>query len=110
MKLIAVGLLVVGLFYALYAGFIAVRSYLDVSSAVDRALEEQARNGAASVRAGIVKHAGEAGVPLDDRLVQVGEDERSLSVRLRWSSPVITYNGQHIIEIPLSLERGYAKP
>lgn len=110
MKIVLVALLVLAFFYAFYSGVMVIWSYLEVSGAVDRAWEEQGKNGASSVRAAIVKHAADAGVPLDDRLVQVGEDDRSLSVRLRWSWPVVSYQGETIVEIPLSMERAFAKP
>lgn len=110
MKVLVALLLFVGLFYGVYAGAMAAWSYLELSGVVDKALADQAKNGPEPVRAAIIRGAEEAGVRIDDRNVAVGEAERDLSVRLTWSWPVVTYRGRQIVEIPLSLERSFARP
>jgi hypothetical protein len=99
----------VAFFYAFYAGVMTLWSYFQVAGVVDKAWEDQGRNGAPSVRSAIVKGANDAGVPLDARFVAVGEDERTLSVAVRWSFPAVSYKGDTFLEIPLSLQRSYEK-
>ncbi len=95
--------------YAFYAGVMTIWSYLQVAGVVDKAWEEQGRNGANSVRTAVIKGASHAGVPIDARFVAVGEDEHTLSVAVRWSFPVISYKGGALVEVPLSLERSFEK-
>ena len=54
MKRVVLLLLAVGFFYAFYCGVGAVWSYFELSSVVDRALEERGRAGAAAVREAII--------------------------------------------------------
>ncbi|HEV8642290.1 MAG TPA: hypothetical protein VGV13_14425 [Methylomirabilota bacterium] len=110
MKILVLAALVLGLFNASYVGARAAWSYLELSGVVDKALADHAGNGAGPVRAAIIKGAQEAGVRIDDRNVAVGETARALAVRLKWSWPVIAYQGRRIIEVPLSLERSFARP
>jgi hypothetical protein len=39
----------------------------------------------------------------------VAADERGLSVQLRWTWPIVTYQGTTWVEVPLSLERSFAR-
>ncbi|HSE93249.1 MAG TPA: hypothetical protein VLF19_08080 [Methylomirabilota bacterium] len=109
MKALGGAFVVVAFFYVFYAGVTTLWSYLQVASVVDRAWEDQGRNGAAAVRTAIVKGASEAGVPLEVRFVQVGEDERIMAVAVRWSFPAVSFRGDTFVEIPLSLQRSYEK-
>ena len=109
MKTLGGILVALAFFYAFYAGVMALWSYIQVAGVVDKAWEDQGRNGAGSVRTAIVKGANDGGVPLDVRFVAVGEDDRTVSVAVRWSFPAISYKGDVFVEIPLSLRRSYEK-
>lgn len=110
MKALGGILVALAFFYALYAGGMMVWSYIQIAGAVDKAWEEQGRNGAGPVRTAIIKGAAAAGVPLDVRLVTVAEDERVLSVAVRWLFPAISYKDDVFLEVPLSLHRTFDKP
>ncbi len=109
MKALGGILVALAFFYAFYAGAMTLWSYVQVAGVVDKAWEDHGRNGAASVRAAIIKGGNEAGVTLDGRFVLVGEDERTMAVAVRWSFPVISFKGDTFLEIPLSLQRSYEK-
>ena len=98
-------LLAVAFFYAFYCGAGAIWSYLELSSVVDRALEESGRAGAAAVREAILQSAGRAGVRVHAQNVLVSEEGGIYSIHIRWTWPVITYRGENVLEIPLSLQR-----
>jgi len=102
-------LVVLAFFYAFYAGVMTVWSYIQVAGVVDKAWEDQGRSGAASVRAAIVRGATEAGVPIEARFVMVGEDERRMSVAVRWSFPAVSFKGDTFLDVPLSLQRSFDK-
>jgi hypothetical protein len=104
--------LLLGFLYVFWTGGMAVRSYWQMSDVVDRAfeLQERARAGAAAVRRVIVEGAAEAGVPIAADDVEVTEDGGVLAVRLHWSWPVVSWQGEHIVRVPLSLERTKSSP
>jgi hypothetical protein len=108
-KALGGALVALAFFYAFYAGVMTVWSYIQIAGVVDKAWEDQGRHGASSMRAAVVRFANDAGVPLDTRFVLVGEDERTISVAVRWSFPVIKYKGEVFVEIPLSLQRSFDK-
>jgi hypothetical protein len=101
--LTGVGLLI-GFFYLFWTGGMALRSYWHLSSVVDQALE-RARGGAAPVRAVILRGAADSGVPIAPGDVVVDEDRDRVSVQLRWAWPVVSWQGEPIVRIPLSLRR-----
>ncbi len=110
MKLVLIALLAVGFCYAFYSGAAAIWSYLELSNVVDRALEERGRGGPVAVREGIVHGAGQAGVKLTDRDVVVAEEGGLYTVQVRWTWPVVSYKGDDVLEIPLSLQRSVRRP
>lgn len=112
MKHIAGVLLVLGFFYAFYCGTMALWSYFEMSDIVDRAVENHARGGPGLVRDAIVRGAAESGVPITADAVVVAEsgEPQALHVRLRWAWPVWNYQGTDVLQIPLSLEREFARP
>jgi hypothetical protein len=99
-------------FYAFYCGTMALWSYFEMADIVDRAVEDHARAGPVLVREAIVKGAATSGVPVAGDAVLVSEsgERRGLRVQLRWSWPVIHYQGQDVLQIPLSLEREFERP
>ena len=109
MKAILVALVALAAFYGFYCGVMSVWSYFALADIVDRAIEERGKSAAAPVREFIIKNAAESGVRIEERNVVVTSDDRRLNVNLRWSYPVVSYKGEDVIEIPLSLERAFAR-
>ncbi len=108
MKVIVLVLLAIAFFYAFYCGVMSIWSYFAMANIVDQAVAERGKTAAALVREYIIKNAAESGVRIDDRNVVVTSEERSLNINLRWTFPVVTYKGEDLVEIPLSLERAFA--
>jgi len=108
-KAIVLVLLAIAFFYGFYCGVMSIWSYFAMASIVDLAVQERGKAAAAPVREYILKSAAESGVRLDDRNVVVTTDERRLSINLKWTFPVVTYKGEDLVEIPLSLQRAFAR-
>src|SRR5260370_38228230 len=82
--------------------------YLQVSGVVDDVMQPRAiadLGSARAVKARILKETAESGVPLEDRDVSVTVDNRLYTVKILWSFPVIIYQGEPVLAIPLSLTR-----
>lgn len=110
MRLILGLLMVVGFFHGFYSVSMAVSSYFSLYDAVDRAVAEHGRTGmTAVVRDGVLRRASAAGVTLDDRRLFVEEDGRVLVVRIRWSYPVLTIQGEPVLVIPLAIDRTFPR-
>lgn len=109
MKFFGAILLALAFFYTFYTGAMAAWSYFRMSDVVEQALQDQARAGALPVRGAVLRRAAEAGVPIDDRHVVVLEEEGTLRVLVRWRWPVISYGGDEVLALPLSLERSRAR-
>ena len=65
-------------------------------------------DGYAKLRAGILRGAKEAKVPLRSDDVVVGIVDNMLDVRLSWDAPVVVYNGKSYVEIPMSMQRRFS--
>ena len=109
MKAVVLALLFIAFFYGFYCGVMAIWSYFAMASIVDDAVTERGRTAATPVRDYIIKSAAESGVRIQDRNVVVTTDERQLNINLRWTFPVVTYKGEDIVEIPLSMERAFGR-
>jgi hypothetical protein len=109
MKLASALLVAIGFVYAFYTGSLAAWSYFEMSDVVEKALEENARAGAAPLREAIVKAATDAGVRVEERQVVVAEEERLVRVRVRWTWPVMNYGGEDVLTVPLWLERAVTR-
>lgn len=110
MRLLFGLLLVVAFFHGFYSVSMAVSSYFSLYDAVDRAVSDHGRSGmTAVVRDGILRRALAAGVTLDDRRLLVEEDGRVLMVRIRWSYPVLTVQGEPVLVIPLAVDRTFPR-
>ena len=114
----AAGLLVLG-----WAGSTAVSAsaaYLAAREMVDQVLQESSsrlRAGTAAgsqqspadlvpdIQATLLIRARRYGIPIEGRNLAVFAEGRGLTVNLKWSYPVISYRGDVIVIIPMSLER-----
>jgi hypothetical protein len=109
MRALALLLVAIGCFYLFYSGAMAVWSYLTLSGIVEDAVQERGRTAAGPVREAILRGAAASGLALDEGQVLVETDERALNVHLRWTWPLVTYQGTAYVEVPLSLERSFAR-
>jgi hypothetical protein len=115
--------LVVAIFFLIYQFMIAGYGWFQMSTVVDdvasRELKTIAeRNGQpanifegdryAKVREGILKGAEEAGVTLNADDVAVTVENNTLDIRLRWGAPMLTYQGQTYVELPMTIQRGFS--
>lgn len=110
MKVVALGFLAVVLFYGFYCGAAAIWSYWELSNIVERSVEQRGRVSAASVREAILQATADARIPLEDRNAAVSEDGGVYLIKLKWSWPVISYRGDQVVEIPLSMEQKLRRP
>jgi hypothetical protein len=120
MKLLVTTLVIVVIAYGVYHVTVAAYGWFQMSNAVDEVASREAPAVAASqgglvfgdrygrVREEIVSRAREAGVPLARENVAVGVTNGVLDVRLSWDAPIVVYNGTPYVEIPMTLQRGYA--
>ena len=114
----AVGLSVLG--WAGYTVVLASSHYLAAREMVDQVLRDSSsrlRAGAAAgsqqspadlaaeVRDTLLMRARLYSIPLEGRNLAVFAEGRGLTVKLKWSYPVISYRGDVILNIPMSLER-----
>lgn len=97
-------------FYGVYSAAMSAWSYIELSSIVEEALAEQARNGGGAVTRAIITGATEKGIQLQESNVFVNEVNRVLVARVKWSFPAVRWKGDDIVEIPLSLERSVPAP
>ena len=108
MRLFFWGLVAVVAAYGAYAVMMSAWQYLQVSGVVDDVMQPRAiadLGSARAVKARILKETAESGVPLEDRDVSVTVDNRLYTVKILWSFPVIIYQGEPVLSIPLSLTR-----
>ena len=111
MKLIIWGLVIVALGYAAYSGMIAAWSWIAVNNAVDEVI---ARDGIESIpereiKNRIMQSTDEAGVPLNERDITVTYyNDRTVSVEVAWTVPVIVMRGDTVLAVPLSAKRSSA--
>lgn len=105
MKLVTGTLVALACFYGFYCGAMAAWSYFRMSEIVEDLGAGGTATGPEAVREAIVARARAAGIGLDAGRVAVSDEPGSLGVRVRWTWPVITWEGTPVLEIPLSLER-----
>ena len=108
MKVVTWGVVIVAFAYLAYAGMMSVWSYFQVAGAVEEALEARSlleRHDPRVVKQTILNTVNQAGVPLQEKDVNVTASERALAVSVVWSFPVVIYKGESVLAIPLSVER-----
>ena len=62
----------------------------------------------AQARQSLLVRARRLAIPIGDRDLAVFAEGRGLTVTLKWSYPLISYRGDVILTIPMSLERSLA--
>jgi len=115
MKVLFWILVAIGCVYVFYSGAMAVWSYLEVISVVEEVVNEHAsRTGrderASRVRDEIAKKVAASGISVDERAISVADQGTSLDVDVRWSWPVIVYQGREYLAVPLKHERTFSVP
>ena len=120
MKLLITALVIVAVLYGLYYATMAAYGWFQMASAVDEVATREAPAVAAALGGGmfgdrygrvrdeILSRAREAGVPLSPEKIAVGVADGMLDVRLSWEAPLVVYNGKSYVDIPMTLQRGYA--
>ena len=120
MKLLIGALILVAILYGIYHATVAAYGWFQMANALDEVATREIPTVAASqgsfafsdrygrVREQIMSRAREAGVPLTPERVAVGVANGMLDVRLSWEAPLFVYNGRRYVEIPMTLQRGYA--
>ena len=108
-------LVAIGCVYVFYTGAMAVWSYLEITSVVEEVVAERASRSereerATRVQEDIAKKVAASGIKVDDRGVSVSDEGRTLDVSVRWSWPVIVYQGEEVVAIPLRHERTFSVP
>ncbi|HUG36706.1 MAG TPA: hypothetical protein VML54_07135 [Candidatus Limnocylindrales bacterium] len=112
-------LLVLGvLAWAAWTIVAAGSSYLEVSGLVEQAVTEAAKRRKAAwgvagrsdtsmdivshVRSGVIAGARQAGIPIDERSMEVVELQRGVRVSVKWPIPAVTFQGQIYLTLPMS--------
>jgi hypothetical protein len=105
-------LIAVAFFYAAYSAFLAVSDYFQVAGVVEEALATRNRgrweDRAVQLKEAVLKGVREAGVPLDENNVSIDEKDRALHVRVQWSHAMLVVRGEHVLAIPIWVERTVA--
>ncbi|MGH7356593.1 MAG: hypothetical protein ACRELS_18705 [Candidatus Rokuibacteriota bacterium] len=98
----------IGLCWAFYAGAMSVWQYFQVSWSVDEAFEQRSVGQSYDtrlVRDHILRVTNEADVPLTERDVNVQLVGDQVVVEVVWSFPVLTFKGEVVLAVPLSVKR-----
>jgi hypothetical protein len=122
-KLLVTFLVIVGFFFGVYQAGMAAYGWFEMSGVVDDVATREItavidRQGSfdgsfgsadryGTIRAGIVKRAVEAGVPVRSENVAIGMVDNMLDVRVSWAAPMVTYQGREYLAVPLSVERSF---
>jgi len=101
--------------YVFYTGAMAIWSYLEITSLVEDVVNERAsRSGrderATRIRDELAKKVAESGIKIDARSVSVADTGLALDVGVRWNWPVVSYQGQDYLAVPLKHERTFNIP
>ena len=108
MKLFFWGLVAVACCYAAYGAMMSGYQWFQIHSVLDEVL--QPRNlrelpTATDVKQRIVREATAVGVPLAAREVNVVANRGVLAIQVAWTFPMIVYNGESVLAIPLSVKK-----
>jgi hypothetical protein len=107
-RLVFWGLVAVAICWVAYGVMMSAWQYFEVAGVVDDALRSRnvADIGTArTVKDRILKASAESGIPLDADDVNVSLENQTYSVNVIWSFPILIYQGQPVLRIPMSLSR-----
>jgi hypothetical protein len=103
--------LAIGLVYGFYSGAVAVYEYMQVKDVVEESVQERSRldryERPGRVKDDILRKSSAAGINLEERDVMVTEENSVLRVLIRWTRPVIVYNNEAYVSIPISYDRSF---
>ena len=108
MRLVFWGLVAVAICWVAYGAMMSAWQYFQVAGVVDDALRSRnvADIGTArTVKDRILKASADSGIPLDAGEVSVSLENQTYSVNVIWSLPILIYQGQPVLRIPMSLSR-----
>lgn len=121
MKKVLVTLVIVAIVYGFYSAGMAGHSYIAIGNLLDEIVPRQigtlgvadeqgahARN--ERIRAVVVQTLTEAGFPIDTSDVSFSEEQGKLSVRVQRRYPVITFQGETKVAIPVAVTSNYLLP
>ncbi|MGH7278958.1 MAG: hypothetical protein ACREJG_09735 [Candidatus Rokuibacteriota bacterium] len=113
-----VAILVVAILYGIYTVGVLGYEWFQVSSVVDDVVESalprlaDRREGRDTtgelmlVRNGVVARMHQIGVGVDERAVDIWEENGLVEVRVNWDFPVLMLQDRHLT-VPLSVERSF---
>jgi len=101
-----------GCIYVFYAGAMCIWAYLEVTSVVEEVVPERVNRSdrAERVKEDIAKKVAMSGIKVDDRAISVTDEGRTLTIGITWRWPLIAYQGEEYLTIPLSHERAFQVP
>jgi hypothetical protein len=111
MKVFFWGVVVISLCYAAYAGMMSAYQWFQIRTVIEDVLEPRTLAElptAGDVKKRILREATTAGVPLDDREVNVVATNAGLAIQVAWTFPVIVYKGESVLAVPLSVKKQHA--
>ena len=123
MKLLVTFLIIVGFFFGVYQVAMAAYGWFEMSGVVEEVATREInavidRQGGfdttfgsvdryGNIREGIMKGAVEAGVPVRSENVTIGLVDNMLDVRVKWAAPMVKYQGEEYLAVPLTVERSF---
>lgn len=121
MKKIVIVLVVAGVLFGLYSAMMAGYSYITISNLLDEVVPRQigprgvadsyqAQERDQRIRAAVVQTVTEAGLPIEQSAVEVGEDGGRLAVRVHYPYPVVKLQGETKAAIPVSVTSTFPLP
>lgn len=116
MKALFTLLVIAGIVYGIYSGFMAVWSYFEVSNLVEEIVPRELPkmrgwdppDRAKKVHDAIVQGAIDSGVALDPAAVTVSEEDGALWVRINAAYPVVRYHD--LLSIPIATAHSFSVP
>ena len=122
MKGIFTAFLIVAVFFGIYQVMLAAAGWFQMATVVDDVASRELKPIAekfgqpasifegdrfARFREGILKGAQDVGVNLHADGVAVTLENNVLDVRLSWGAPMVTYQGETYLELPMTMQRGF---
>jgi hypothetical protein len=122
-KALFTAFLIVAVFFGIYQLMMAAYGWFQMSTVVDDVASRELKTLAArigqptsifegdrfaKIREGILNGAEEAGVNLSPEDVAVSVTNNVLEVRLSWGAPMLKYQGDTYLKLPMTMERSYS--